>query len=424
MSRRKYVRRRIHVAVVLGLALLAGPPALGQVQLGLDPTAAATALGRGVEALDHPDLLGTAAGASVPLRLVAELADHLAPARVADGLGQRAVADHVLDGEVLHHNHIIFPNEPGRELVEEVLPPPPHPRVEAGHLPAGLLPIRAPLHLAAEVPLRPLELGEVAPQVPGVPALPYPPEVVHGDRHVGQAKVNADATLGSRVGLGVDHHSEGHEVAARAVARDRDGLGGRGKWPAPPDLERGLHLGEQNEGLPLRAAVAEPVPARGVLGALLAAPGLEAGEPGFFSEELLVGRVEVPERLLDGHAGDLVQPRVVVGLLEGGEPLGGVAVREGDVLVVVGVAPEPERPVERKPGAPKLTGKHLCLLASREETVAVPGVHANNLTAAGAVCVSQFQGWHSETVSPVKGRFLQRVNPLVSSPLPSCAFFS
>ena len=88
--------------------------------------------------------------------------------RIADGAGERAVLDHVADGQVLDHDRLVLTDESSRQLVQEVPAPVGDPGVDPGDLAAGLVPVRRALGLAGQLPLRPGEPGAVAALVPGV----------------------------------------------------------------------------------------------------------------------------------------------------------------------------------------------------------------------------------------------------------------
>ena len=66
--------------------------------------ACATGLRRGREAVNLDQ------GASVPLGFVFQLTNELAPTHVTDRFRQAVVLDHVLDGQTLHANHLVFVN--------------------------------------------------------------------------------------------------------------------------------------------------------------------------------------------------------------------------------------------------------------------------------------------------------------------------
>ncbi len=56
-------------------------------------------------------------GSRVPLAFVLQLADELTPSHITDGFCQRVILDHVLDGQTLHANHLVFANYACRELL-------------------------------------------------------------------------------------------------------------------------------------------------------------------------------------------------------------------------------------------------------------------------------------------------------------------
>ena len=61
-------------------------------------------------------------GSSVPLALVFQLADKLTPSDITDSFGQTVVFDHVLDGQTLHADHLVFVDDACREFVLVVSP--------------------------------------------------------------------------------------------------------------------------------------------------------------------------------------------------------------------------------------------------------------------------------------------------------------
>ncbi len=111
---RKNVLRRIDVPIVPGAAMRACPMPRGQAQSREQVPARRAGLGRWVPAVDHDQL------APRTLALVLELAAELTPAAVGDHAGRPPVANHVLDGEVLDHDHIGRADKPGASAVQEV----------------------------------------------------------------------------------------------------------------------------------------------------------------------------------------------------------------------------------------------------------------------------------------------------------------
>ena len=47
-------------------------------------------------------------GSSIPLALIVQLADKLAPSHITDRFCKAVILDHVLDGQTLHADHLVF----------------------------------------------------------------------------------------------------------------------------------------------------------------------------------------------------------------------------------------------------------------------------------------------------------------------------
>ena len=111
---RKDVSGRVDVPVVPGAAGRARPASSGQAQRGEQVPARRAGLRAGVPAVDDNQLT------PVPLAFAGELAAELAPAAVRDDPGETPVLDHVADGEILDHDHIVAAGQPGACPVHEV----------------------------------------------------------------------------------------------------------------------------------------------------------------------------------------------------------------------------------------------------------------------------------------------------------------
>jgi hypothetical protein len=100
------------------------------------------------------------------------------------------------------------------------------------------------------------------------------------------------------------------------------------------ERQRRVHLGE--EQLP----VAVPEPGPGVLGGLAAIAGLEPRISGALSKEVIERDLLVPDCLLEGDAGDFIEPVEVFAGFHGGQVSVGLGeVRLGVLVVVPGVPP-------------------------------------------------------------------------------------
>ena len=78
-------------------------------------------------------------GSSVPLALVFQLADKLTPSDITDGFGQTVILDHVLDGQTLDANHLVFVDDACRKLVLVVAATVVDTGMNTGNLASGFL---------------------------------------------------------------------------------------------------------------------------------------------------------------------------------------------------------------------------------------------------------------------------------------------
>ena len=111
------ITRGVYVSVVPHATYRTGPLPHRQRQ-GLKPMSTPTAsLRAGKKATDHLQ------GATIPGRFVRQLAYKLSPTRVGNGPRQGPILPHVLDGQILHADHLVFVDQTGGQLVQEVAPP-------------------------------------------------------------------------------------------------------------------------------------------------------------------------------------------------------------------------------------------------------------------------------------------------------------
>src|SRR2546421_8029724 len=54
-------------------------------------------------------------GSSIPCGFILQLADELAPSHITDGFCQTVILDHVLDGQTLHADHLVFVDDACRK---------------------------------------------------------------------------------------------------------------------------------------------------------------------------------------------------------------------------------------------------------------------------------------------------------------------
>jgi hypothetical protein len=83
-------------------------------------------------------------GASIPLGFVFQLTDELTPSHITDRFCQAVVFDHILDGQTLEANHLVFVNDAGRELLLVVFSTVIDPSVNTCYFETGFVPVLRP----------------------------------------------------------------------------------------------------------------------------------------------------------------------------------------------------------------------------------------------------------------------------------------
>ena len=161
---------------------------------------------------------------------------------------------------------------------------------------------------------------------------------------------------------------ETREVATggRLGYRHRRGLAC--ELTAPANIER-AELRQRNGS----GAAAPAKGAARVFGALLAALLFERRIGRALLEEVQERDVEVPERLLDWHDGDRLQPSRFLGMAKFGQLRGGLVVADGSASVE-GVSAHPQPPIVDVAAGPEHVGEscllRLCRIESKADTAA------------------------------------------------------
>ena len=302
-------------------------------------------------------------GASIPGGLVLQLADELAPSQVADMLCQAVIFQHVLHGQTLYANHLVFADDAGREFVLEIAAFVGDLRVQAGNLPPCFGTVLGALFLAGETALRPRQppLG-----------LEVETGVLHnfparkGD-HRFEPYINADHLLCVRQHVDAFFHQQGNKVTVGGVFGDghRRGLASIGQGTRPDDLQRVNHLRKgQLFAVPRECAC-------GVLGGLHPVFALEFGIRCASLEEVAECSFQMPQGLLERDRGDFIEPCAITLLFELGELSRGVMVGNVSLLLNVGLGAQAQGPVVREAYTAKCTGKYARLLVGRIPSVPV-----------------------------------------------------
>ncbi len=242
-------------------------------------------------------------GSSVPLRFVFELANELTPSHVMDRLGQTVVFDHILDGQTLHTDHLVFVYDACREFVLVVAPTVIDTSMNTGNLSACFLPVLGTLLFRGQTTLgfgQSLLILCVELRVSDC-------LTCREDHHRFEAQVQPNLRSGFWKRFDLLLKEQRDEIAIGTVLGygDRARLASFGECSVKGDSKGFVHLGKGELTI---------FPGEGVggIGCRLRVSSLfECGVLGPSLEEVLVGTVQVAKRLLDRHRGDIREPRVL-----------------------------------------------------------------------------------------------------------------
>lgn len=359
VSRRQKILRRVYVAVVLCTALLASPRAHAQTHCVAHVSANAAAFAGRVEPVHHDQLF------FVPPALVVQKRSERREPGICNVFGKPLVFRHACHVQILDADDIEATHQIRRGLVQVVKARIRDACFQTRDASSRTLASAASPASSRQRPLRTRQLLFELPQMAGV----CDSLLVRQNRQVQKAQVytNTSPSLGERCDGLFDH--EGYEVAASAILGYRDCAGRAGQGSRPTDLEPS-ELGDAKLlglRIPLEAGA-------GIFGILLPTFAFELGVPRTFLEEVLVRGLQVAQRLLRRHRGDLAQPRVLRLPLEFGE-----RGRRGRVAhafsCVPGVAALPQSPVVDKPAATEGAGQRSGLIFGGVEAEFTPDFH-------------------------------------------------
>src|SRR5450755_446602 len=290
------VFRGIGISVMDRLARWTLPGTYVQFQLFQDVFTAMTGLRRGTPLVDLHQ------GSSVPLCLIFQLTDELAPSHIVNRLGEAAIFDHVLDRQTLQADHLVFVNNAGRKFVLVVTTTITNTGMHTSHFDACFVAV----------------LGSFL--FPGMPALGLcqlllilAQEARIANRftaiendHRFEAQVKPDNALhhGKRGKSLFNEHRD--KVSARAIFADRDGTGRAvlGQRSMKVDSERGIHFCQGER----RSIPGEGI--GGIRGGLRVLLFLEGRIRCSSLKKVLEGGIEVSQGLLDRHARNHTQPGI------------------------------------------------------------------------------------------------------------------
>ncbi len=363
MSRRQDVISRILVPIVEGATFGAAPGARGKRQRFDHEPAFRAAFAARKEPVHEPEL------PAVPGALVGE---HLAEgghAQVANAPGKAFLAHHATHIQILDADHIKASDQVGSKLGEMIPAAVAYPGVEAGNPLALAVPTAASPLTSGKDALQPAQPCELLSEMPGIGhALP-----------VGERRQTVDAEINphARSGPGKRFHrfvqAETRKVTPSTVLGYRNRAGRTRELPGPADAQV-PNLGESEVHL-------LPVPPEGgtgELGALLPAPRLEAGIGRPLREEVAVGRLQVPEALLEGNTGDIAKPLTATLLFPLGKGGARLAIAHRGFILGVSVFPQTKRPVIDIPDTPESPAEGAPLGSAWVEPESVPDFHSTS----------------------------------------------
>lgn len=336
----------VDIAIVVRIARVAGPLARTQGHRLGDSPAGATCLRRRQPAIHNHQT------PAVPPTLVLQHDPQLRPSGIGDRASQPMTATHVSYCQILDHDRLVLTNESSGQLVREVSAPISDPHTCLRHSDSSLLAVSTPDLLARQ---RPLSTGQPCP----VSFLEFwIDDLLAGrERHQSrQAYVDSDSRLqlrqipDSRI---LDKHRD--EPTTRPVAGNchRRRFSSIWQWPRPHDPQRVLALRQP------QFPISIPKPRTSKLRRCFAAPpGLESRVSGLPAPEGHKSLLKMSQRLLERHAGHLVQPldrRFTLPLSQHGR---GLAIGDPAVLIgpsrcafgqrpVVDIAHAPKRPIQQ-----------------------------------------------------------------------------
>ncbi len=352
-----YVLGGIHIPIVMDAALGTRPGSNIESKGVQDMPTLETALGRGVPLVNLDQV------APIPSRFVGELGDELRPAHVRDGLGQLGVLHHVLDGQRLHADRLVFTNQAGGELVQEVTASISYPGMDASHLLSGLGSVLRALVLLGKPAL---SLGKFLPIF--VEKLWVANGLSSGEDHeVFQAQISPDGRLNGIKLLDLLFYQQRDEIAISTVFCHGDGRRSTslGQGTRPNDRKWLGHFGERE-----RASIP---PEGGIdIGSRLLLAFLFVG--GIFRTSLKKGDegfIEMPQGLLQRHRRHIREPDSRFLLFELGQQGTDFLVGEAMTVLVVGIGFLAQRPIVDKATTAKGVGKQTPLFISWVKAILV-----------------------------------------------------
>src|ERR1700722_9597936 len=308
---------------------------------------------------------------AVPGALVGEHPAEGRQSNIRNTPGELPVERHALHIQILYAEDIVASHQVGGQLGKMVPAAVGNACVQKGNPELLAPPAAASLRAAGE---RPLEDSQFSPRCGQMPWIGHKLPVGKGGQSVdAEIYPHALASLGKRVHLFVQ--AEGHEVLPSTVLGYRNRAGLTPELPGPADT--------QVPSLGQTEVVLLPVPRErgtGELGVLLPVLRLEAGVGRPLREEVTVGRLQVPEGLLEGDAGNLVKPGKLGFLLPSRQGGASLPIADRGFVLVVTVLSKLKRPIVDEADTAKGLPEHTLLADARIATEGLPHFHGKSVS--------------------------------------------
>lgn len=307
--------------------------------------------------------------------------------------GQSVIPDHIPYRQVLHADHVKPAHQAGRDFMQAIHAAVGYPGVEPSNPKALSIPSAATLYSPGKNALSSGESRTFIGQEAGIgDSFPV------GERcQAVDAQVYPDHLSGLRRMFHWFVEAQCHEIAPGTILGYRNCGWHTRELSGPTDFQS-ADLGYCE--IPVLFIPLEGT--AGVFSALLPAFRFERGIVATLLKEGPEACLKMPEDLLGWNAGNLIQPGMVILLLEQRQFSRGFMVANG-LACLIRIGPQAQTPIIDVPASPERPGQRTALLVGGIETESVANLHIKNLT-------------HVTTCNKKKGeaQFLYRLQAAVS----------
>jgi hypothetical protein len=241
--------------------------------------------------------------APIPRSFILQLRHELTPPNVRDRLGKRVILDHVFHRKRLHTDRLVFTDQTCRELVQKITASLSNPGMDTSHLLGRFGTVLGTFFLLGVVSLSLRQFLFVFGEVFGVAHF----LASRKDHEVFQAQIRPNGLLDRFERWDILFYQDGYEIPISSVFGDGNSawFAAFGQTPVQAHIQRRDHFG-QGEPFPI------PLERVGSIGSrLVALLLLEGGILDSTLKEMDKGPIQVPKGLLNGHAGNSREPRVL-----------------------------------------------------------------------------------------------------------------